>query len=231
MDMKRIEIRLQDFPEVLRPFLTQGEIFDCSCSDTARTLCIKTEDAELFLKEAPKDFLKREAIMTDWFAKKNLAKKILCYVSEEKDYLLKEGVAGIDLTTKECLQDPEGLCKLYAEALHLIHSLDPKELPQDPCCTEWINDGYQSPLLKADTVIHGDYCLPNVIVQNGAFEGFIDLGQACLGDKHIDIYWALWSLEFNLKTDQYRDCFLDHYGRDQIDETILEVIRKEEEGA
>mgnify|MGYP003311110714 CR=1 FL=1 len=78
--------------------------------------------------------------------------------------------------------------------------------------------------LQADTLIHGDACLPNVIVKDSAFSAFIDLGMAGRGDKHIDLYWALWSLNFNLKTDAYTDCFLDAYGRENFEYDMLRVI-------
>ena len=81
-----------------------------------------------------------------------------------------------------------------------------------------------APYLKEDTLIHGDYCLPNIILNNWAFSGFIDLGCGGMGDRHIDLFWGIWSLRFNLKTDAYADRFLDAYGRDMIDPEILMSI-------
>ena len=81
-----------------------------------------------------------------------------------------------------------------------------------------------SPLLKSDTLLHGDYCLPNIILSDWQFSGFIDLDSAGLGDRHIDLFWGIWSLDFNLKTDVWTDRFLDAYGRDRIDNEILSSI-------
>ncbi len=78
--------------------------------------------------------------------------------------------------------------------------------------------------LKTDTLLHGDYCLPNIMLDNWKFSGFIDLGAAGVGDRHIDLFWGLWSLNYNLKTDTYRDRFLDVYGRDGFDPEILRAI-------
>lgn len=98
------------------------------------------------------------------------------------------------------------------------------------------NWGYSSPeeawhivetcgkYLKADTLLHGDYCLPNIILDNWNFSGFIDLDTAGVGDKHVDLFWATWSLQFNLKTDCYRERFLDAYGRDGICEDLFRVV-------
>ena len=50
------------------------------------------------------------------------------------------------------------------------------------------------------------------------------LGCGGVGDRHIDIFWGLWTLNFNLGTDRYSDIFLDAYGRDTVDkETLLAV--------
>ncbi|MDE6108094.1 MAG: phosphotransferase, partial [Oscillospiraceae bacterium] len=68
------------------------------------------------------------------------------------------------------------------------------------------------------------YCLPNIILRDWKLSGFIDVGNGGVGDRHIDLFWGAWSLEFNLKTDQYRRRFLDAYGRDQVDESILKII-------
>jgi len=85
--------------------------------------------------------------------------------------------------------------------------------------------------MKQDTFIHGDFCLPNIMLDNWKFSTFIDVGLAGIGDKHIDIYWVLWSLNFNLGTDQYMDYFLDLYGREKVDMEILKLVAEEEHGA
>ena len=79
-------------------------------------------------------------------------------------------------------------------------------------------------LLKADTLIHGDYCLPNVMLDDWRFSGFIDLGNGGVADRHIDLFWGIWTLGFNLKTDRYNDRFLDAYGRDAVEADLLRVV-------
>ena len=66
-------------------------------------------------------------------------------------------------------------------------------------------------------LIHGDACLPNVMIDGERFAGFIDCGAAGFGNRHTDLFWTLWSLEYNLKTDAYGQRFLDAYGRDAVD--------------
>ena len=82
-------------------------------------------------------------------------------------------------------------------------------------------DGHR---LKTDTLLHGDYCLPNIMLDNWQFSKFIDVGNGGVGDRHVDLFWGAWSLFFNLKTDRYRDRFFDAYGRDVIDLDMLRVV-------
>ncbi len=79
-------------------------------------------------------------------------------------------------------------------------------------------------LLSADTLIHGDYCLPNILFCGKQFTGFIDLGNSGVADRHIDLFWGIWSLSFNLRTEAYRDRFLDAYGRDRVSEDLLRIV-------
>lgn len=67
--------------------------------------------------------------------------------------------------------------------------------------------------LKDKVLLHGDYCLPNIILNNWKFSGFVDVGYGGVGDRHIDLFWGTWTLWYNLKTNRYRDRFLDAYGR------------------
>jgi kanamycin kinase len=98
------------------------------------------------------------------------------------------------------------------------------------------NWGYASPeeaydvvktkgsLLQTDTLLHGDYCLPNIILDKWRFSGYIDLDSGGVGDRHVDLFWGAWTLDFNLKTDKYRRRFFDAYGRGKVDEEKLRLI-------
>ena len=78
--------------------------------------------------------------------------------------------------------------------------------------------------LKNEVLLHGDYCLPNVMLDAWQLSGFIDVDHGGVGDRHVDLFWGAWTLGFNLGTDRYRDYFLDAYGRDRIDQDLLEVV-------
>ena len=79
-------------------------------------------------------------------------------------------------------------------------------------------------LLRNEVLLHGDYCLPNIMLKDFKITSFIDVGNGGIGDRHVDLFWGAWTLWFNLKTDAYRDRFFDAYGRDLVDEERLRVI-------
>ncbi len=78
--------------------------------------------------------------------------------------------------------------------------------------------------LECNTLLHGDYCLPNIMLDSWRFSGFIDVGNGGVGDRHVDIFWGAWTLWYNLKTDKYSYRFLDAYGRDRVDMDRLKII-------
>ena len=103
---------------------------------------------------------------------------------------------------------------------HFMHGMCPFSTADEAWHTVDQNRGR----FKTDVLLHGDYCLPNVMLDGWRFSGFIDLGNGGVGDRHVDIFWGVWSLYYNLKTDAYRDRFLDAYGRDLVDTDMLRVI-------
>ena len=78
--------------------------------------------------------------------------------------------------------------------------------------------------MKTAALIHGDYCLPNIILKDWKLSGYIDVGNGGLGDRHIDILWGIWTLNYNLKTTRYTERFLDAYGRDLVEPEKLRSL-------
>lgn len=115
-------------------------------------------------------------------------------------YLLTTAVRGTPACSPPYIKDPVRLCELLAEGLHLFHSLPP--------------DGCPAPASESDckTLIHGDFCLPNILLHRGRVSGFVDLGQVTVGDPWEDYAWCLWSLSYNLKTDAYNQLLLQKLG-------------------
>ena len=246
--MDREALRL---PSVFNSVLNGADVYDSSCSKEASVLFIDKE-CGYYLKSAAKGALSNEAIMADYFHKKGLSAPVLEYISLERDYLLTERVVGEDCTYKAYLDEPERLAALIGENLAMLHSLDFSDCPiKNRISTyfEVAEENYKKGvfdqsfyhnsanpdevwrivcdlkgILKCDALLHGDYCLPNIMVKDWKLSGFIDLGNGGVGDKHIDLFWGAWTLNFNLGTDKYRDVFFDAYGRSDIDIEIINAV-------
>lgn len=178
---------------------------------------------------------------------------MLQYQSLDRDWLLTRAVPGEDCTFHRYLEDPRRLSALLGEHLRQLHEVstagcpvqehtarylaavlegqeasrfDPSYFHKEGLDPETAREIVQSfsPLLKNEVLLHGDYCLPNVMLDDWRFSGFIDLDHGGIGDRHIDLFWGAWSLGFNLGTDKWRSRFLDAYGRDRIDSELLGAI-------
>ena len=88
-----------------------------------------------------------------------------------------------------------------------------------------ISSGRWNPWHFPHKDVVGDACLPNFILKDAStFSCFIDLGLAGLSDRHIDLYWATWSLTYNLSDPKYAELFIDYYGRKDVDIDKLRLI-------
>ncbi len=238
------------FPAEILPYVAEGMVRDVSGHSEAATY---ETAAGYFIKTDEAGALENEYRMAVRFHEMGLGAEVMEYVSADRDYLVTRRLEGQDLT--HFLQDPEKLCRMLADALHLLHGQKTDGIEISSRYQRYldsyggdINGGHYDEsvlmslyqidsreqawkmmqegryLLKCDTFIHGDACLPNLIQKDGIFRGFIDTAMAGVGDRHIDLYWAIWSLNYNLKTDAYTDCFLDMYGREYFDPHIMKVI-------
>ena len=81
-----------------------------------------------------------------------------------------------------------------------------------------------APYFQNNVLLHGDYCLPNILLDQWRLSAFIDVGNGGVGDRHVDLFWGAWTLRFNLKTDAYRDRFFDAYGREMIENELLRAV-------
>jgi len=244
---------IPDLPPQLSELTRNAQVYDSSCSNLARVYYIDS-GAGLYLKTAPRGTLERQAQMTRFFASRGLSSQVLDYLQLECDWLLTEAVRGDDCIAERYLSDPARLCDTIAEVMVQLHSLPTDGCPDQNRTEEYlrsVQQGYEQGkfytrdlagtgiiapqqayrlvmdnrgLFEQNCLIHGDFCLPNIMLDGWRFSGFIDLDHAGVGDRHIDIYWALWSLKFNLRTDIYAERFMQAYGKDRIDPRMLHII-------
>ncbi len=255
MNKTPITVNLSEYPDELRPFLSGAELYDSSCSKAASVIFINSGGG-FYLKRAESGALRKEAMLTKYFADKGLAPTVLSYITfGGYDYMLSCAANGEDGTHRIFLSSPERLCDVLAEAMRALHDTDTSGCPVPDRMSDYFvyaekryREGAFDPigfssecdfktadkmwrfaserrrLLRSDTLIHGDFCLPNVILNEWKLASFIDIGNGGVGDRHIDLFWAAWSLCFNLKTDKYRSRLFDAYGRDKIDPEALLAV-------
>lgn len=63
---------------------------------------------------------------------------------------------------------------------------------------------------------HGDYCLPNIIINGNSIGGFIDMGRAGIADRYQDIALAVRSITYNFG-ETFVPIFLEEYGLSEPD--------------
>ena len=253
MKRTKIDTAAHEFPAFVQPYLIDATLYDSSCSREARVYFIDRDEG-YYLKRAPKGALEREASLARFVSSIGLGASVLDYRSEGDDWLLSTRVRGEDCTHDDYLSDPVRLAETLGKLLRTLHNRPTAGCPfvhteHYRACVErnyragvFASDIYLAGMtlgrasdeysffrshqheLESNVILHGDYCLPNVILDRWEFSGFIDLGNGGIGDRHVDLFWGAWSLAYNLKTDAYRETFFSAYGRDLIDSDRLRLV-------
>ena len=241
-------------PEEIRAIGRGAEVYDSSCSPEARVYFIdrdggyylKVGTANSLRREAEMTaYFYKKGLGTEILSYVSGEKDIMLsravagldctsdiYLAEPKRLcdLLAERLRMLhELDASDCpVKDRVGEYIALAEANYHADSYNKEHFPDSfgfrsgEEAYAFLQNGKH--LLGNECLIHGDYCLPNVMLDDWKFSGFIDLGAAGMGDRHIDLFWGRWTLEFNLHTDEYGERFLDAYGRDKVDEEKLRVV-------
>ena len=71
---------------------------------------------------------------------------------------------------------------------------------------------------------HWDYCLPNIIINNGGISGFIDWGRGGIADRYQDIALAARSLARNFDA-KWVPLLFEEYGIDNVDYSKIEYYK------
>lgn len=212
--MNRIPVnRIPLLPESLLPYTAGSTLYDSSCSRDAR-VWFSDFQGGIYIKTAPAGTLKTEAEMNAFFHSRQMGAEVLFYLSGDADWMVTRAVPGEDCIHPKYLENPKKLCETLGSLLRMLHSTD--------CtgCPIFLS----SPEKDEPVLIHGDYCLPNVMLDNWRFSGFIDVGSGGVGDRHMDLYWGCWSIHYNLGDSRWCSRFLDAYGRQDVDPEKLRII-------
>jgi kanamycin kinase len=254
MTLTLIAIDTDEYPRELRSLLSGAKLYDSSCSPEARVLFIEKDggcflksapkgklerEAKMtryfHSKGLSAEVLSYISDACDWLLTKKVqgddcttAKyleqpKRLCDTFAEKLAML-HAEDFSDCPVKNHTEHYLALAKRNKYADTFDKSRFPDSFGYASAEEAWMVVEKHGHLLQSDTLLHGDYCLPNIILDNWRLSGFIDLDNGGVGDRHIDVFWGIWSLWYNLKTDRYRERFIDAYGRNHVDEDMLRIV-------
>ena len=254
MTLTPIKINTDEYPVEFRSILTNAKIYDSSCSAEAKVIFIDKDNGYFLKSAEKGALEREAAMTKYFHAKNLSAEVLCYISDKRDWLLTAkihgaDGTAVKRLEQPERLCDlfAETLVLLHSEDFSgcpvqnhteryldkakqnkLADTFDKSNFPDSWGYTSteeaWTVVESRGHLLKTNTLLHGDYCLPNIILNNWQFSGFIDLGCGGVGDCHVDIFWAIWSLYWNLHTHNYRKRFIDAYGRGKVEEDMLRVV-------
>jgi kanamycin kinase len=157
--------------------------------------------------------LEEERDRTMWMASRLPAPEVVgLFHAFGDDWLLTRAVPGVPLHDPSLGWDASTVARKLGEILRGIHAIDASGCP------------FGVPG-KGHVLIHGDYCLPNVLVEDGHLSGLIDLGGAGLGDPQDDLAAGVWTLQYNYGAGHARE-FLDAYGWPPMSDKSIERLRR-----
>jgi len=254
LKLKQISIDVSTYPDELRAILSGSSIYDSSCSPEARVIFIEkgngyflksapkgalehqaTMMSYFHSKGLSANVLAYLSAEQDWLLTEKIhgddciATKYLEQPKRLSDTIAERLSILHSVNFKDCpVQNYTDLYLAKAKHNKLTGTYSKSHFPDSfgytSAAEAWAVVESCGHLLQGDTLIHGDYCLPNIILSNWKFTGFIDLDNAGVGDRHVDVFWATWSLFFNLNTHKYRERFIDAYGRDKVDIDMLRIV-------
>src|SRR5262245_10312220 len=128
------------------------------------------------------------------------------------DWLVTRGVAGVPMYEPSVGWEPTRVAATLGEILKGLHATDATGCPF----------GERKP---GNVLVHGDYCLPNVLIHDGKFSAVVDVGLAGLGNPETDLAAGVWTLEYNYGKGHAR-AFLDAYGWPPMSDQAVEKLRR-----
>jgi aminoglycoside phosphotransferase len=128
------------------------------------------------------------------------------------DWLVTRELPGVPLYDPSVASSPSDVARTLGEILRGIHAIDATGCPFGVS-------------RRGHVLVHGDYCLPNVLVKDGALSGLVDVGGAGLGDPRQDLAAGVWTLQYNFGPTHARE-FLDAYGSPTMTDQEIERLRR-----
>lgn len=218
---------IQNLPEKIRAYLG-GRTFELDTVGHSASTVVKFDDCVLKISETTADSVNEWRVMESLKGKLPVPDVLCRESADGKEYVIMSRLNGEMACADRYLDDVPTLAKGLAQGLTMLwnapvtenlkdFSLD-SELRDAESRLDTIDWSEKSDELKAEfstardlfewlkankpaedrVLSHGDYCLPNLFLDNGCVSGFLDLGHCGIADRYRDISLGLKSLKNNL---------------------------------
>lgn len=161
-------------------------------------------------------------------------------VTSEKAWLVTGAVPGLCACHPNLAMPRQEVVRIMAKELCRIHAMDPAGCPFVRRLADKLAEAAASterrtgeererlerflalpPPAEDLVLIHGDYCEPNIMFEDGKLSGFIDLGYAGVSDRYSDFCQAAFTLNRN-GDGALTGFFFAEYGPPTLDEGKLD---------
>ncbi len=201
MEKQTGELQTGEFPLAVGKYLKGKELVEITESHCSGDKVYRVGDVYILKSSENIERLRREMTMNNYLSGKLPVSETVAFAVERgQAFYLKTMLQGDSLADEKNLREPRKLVALLVKALGMFHGVDGADCP------------VRCPDSEGECLVHGDFCLPNILVWDGEISGFVDTEAGGLGDPWIDYAWCIWSLEHNLGTDEYTPLFLESMG-------------------
>ena len=128
------------------------------------------------------------------------------------DWLVTHAVPGVPMYDPSVGWEAARVARELGGILRTLHATDAADCPF----------GVKK---RGHVLVHGDYCLPNVLVHEGRLGALVDVGGAGLASPEIDLAAGVWTLNYNYGSGFART-FLDAYGWPPMSDEAIEKLRR-----
>lgn len=168
-------------------------------------------EGAVFVKRAA--HLNEERKRLEWLAGRwPVASLVGLFEGLGDEWLVTRAVDGVPMSDASLGWPPGRVAAKLGEFLKELHAVDAHDCPF----------GVKK---RGHVLIHGDYCLPNVLVSDGRMSAVIDVGLAGLGNPETDLAAGVWTLQYNFGKGHAR-AFLDAYGWPPMSDGAIEKLRR-----